>query len=643
MGQWLTSTKGRTPFNAQTTPVRPLATTAQIVDFTQTFMLRSAPQTFKATVPDDAHFVSGLTIVVGVPAIANQTQNAVTKHGVSGGVASLAFTGDASNFDGGAVTATIDAPDVAGGVNATVAVTQVPADVVATAAGVNLAVDNPGWGYTAAAVTLAGVGADSMDSATATAAVTAESSGENYRYVVPSKASGGAASALVATDSDAGTDANLGTAFLLESDVSKVHGIVAKAVTGLTFASPVDSNYHNSIDGGVQDIAPYYTPFCPAMMFDEIVVKTSQGLELFRYKPHGIVAFDQLYTPEGLQLGRLAHASRDVQQLKAWSARPDNRWFLRLPCFDERRPFPLHAAPQTQLLVQATTRPFSELVINGSGGAFAGKCSITASGTAMKTVTVSPAAAAVSLLGAAAPAATALGTAVAPTDFSLRLLVDGYLVDQDAATEMLTGGHFIPITQQVSIPAPLPLTSAAPNQPILIKTRLPIKALHWTGVLESNRLRNDHANFAAPGDPFTATAEQPQGAVPRAIFAKSQLWANGKPLTLKSGPEIFVGREQALHAARRPDPPLHVYSHHFCVGSPYDFQYDAYLGGTSIQFLELRLDPDPSLFADNSAVLGLDGTSSGTVAGGQTVHVEVWADCQNFIVVRGGTVSLLSM
>lgn len=638
MGQWLTSVSGLSPFIAQTAPVRPMATMVQLADFNQTQILKNAAQTFTALVPDNPHYVSGLTVVVGVPAIVNQTQNAVTKHGVNNGVASIAIDTHGTDYDGSAATVTLAAAP-SGGVTATATATGVPADVISTAAGINVAIDNPGFGYSSApAVTFAGGGHTVQPTATAT--LTAEGTGQNYRFVVPSKSSGGQASALVATNSDAGTSTNLGTAILLESDVSKVHGIVAKAIAGLTYPAAVDSNYHNSIDGGVQDIAPYYMPFCPSMMFEEIVVKTTQNLELFAFQPHDLVSFEQLYTPEGLQLGRYAHSSRDVQTLKAWSAQPNNLWFLRLPCFDVRRPFPIHACPNTQLMVQAKTRPYTELIVNATGGDFT-KCTITASGTTMKTVAIAPATTATSLLGSTAPADTALGTAVASTDFSLRLLVDGIVVDDDAAAEMLTVQHKIPITQIVHVPTPNPIVNAKPNQKIAIRSRMPIKSVHWTGVLESNVLRNDYSNFAAPGDPLTATAEFPQGTVPRAIFSKCQLFANGRPLTLKSGPDVFLGREQKNHCLRRPpNPPLHVYSHHFCTGSPYDFQHDAYLGATDVKFLELRVDPDASIFTDNSAVLGLDGTASGTVAGGQKIHQAVWLTVQNFAIVSGGTVSL---
>jgi hypothetical protein len=260
----------------------------------------------------------------------------------------------------------------------------------------------------------------------------------------------------------------------------------------------------------------------------------------------------------------------------------------------------------------------------------------------MATVTVAPAnTTSTSFLSSTAPATTTAGTAVVAGDFSLRLLVDGTIVSDSAVAEMQTSVHKIPITQMVSLPAPDPLTSAAVAQKIPLQAlRLPVKAVHWAGVLESNRLRNDHANFAGLGDPATATQRWPQGTTARGIFAKSQLFANNVPLTLKGGPDLFISREQAQHALRKPGRRMQVYSHHFCAGSPFAAQHNTYLDASQVQYLELRVDPDPALFADNSAVRGLDGTVDGTVAGGQKINLHVWAECVNWIIVQGGVASL---
>jgi hypothetical protein len=643
IGQVLTSATGMTPFAAQTSATQPMAAATQVVEFNHSTYLTDGQQTFIATVPDDLHYLSRLTLVVGVPAIANQTQNQVNKSGVSGGVSSLAFGGDATGYNGTTFNISIAAPDTAGGVTATATAARVPAGAVATAAGVDFTITNPGWGYTSApTVTPSGTGATSMADSTTTATITSTTTGENYRYVVPSKPSGQQQAALSATDSNSGTATNLGTALLVESDVSKVHGIVAKSIAGLTFPSAVDGVYHNSIDGGVQDIAPYFMPYCAHMMIEEATLSAG-ALEIARTDGFCLLNKTQVYTPEGQQLRQQAHAAADPQVLKAWSVQADNRWYVDLDFFPQEKPFPLAAAAKTALHLKVKTKAWPSMIINGSGGGFVGQCEITTSGTVVKTVTVAPATdTAASYLSSTAPATTALGTAVAKTDFSLLLLASGYLVSEAAKTAMQTAYHRIPVTRHFVTNSVAPLTDASVKQRIKLNVRLPVKAVHWVGYLESNRLRNDLSNFAGPGDPVTATAAHPQGLVPRPLFDKCQLFVNNKPVTLLAGADHFVHQAQKDHGLRRPDRPLHIWSHHFCVGSPYDFQHDAYLDATETKYFELRVNPDPAIFADNTAVLGLNGSTSGTptVAGGQQLHVRIWCECQDYIVVENGTVRL---
>jgi hypothetical protein len=643
IGQFLTSDRGMAPFTGQTMPTRPLAPVVQAVEFNHTAYLTDGPQTFIATVPDEMHYVDRLTLVIGVPAIANQTQNRVTKTGVEGGVATITVTGSMAAYDStlGPVTVLIAAPS--SGVTATATTAAVPADAVATDAGFDLTISNPGYGYTSApTATFADGGIGGIAN---TVTLTADATGENYRYILPSKPSGSQLAALAASDSDATVATNLGTAILLESDVSQVHGAVAKAISGITYPSAVDGVYHNSIDGGVRDIAAYYQPYCAYMALEEATLSAG-GVQIGYTDGFCLLSRNQLYTPEGQQLTQAAHASRDVQQLKAWSLNADNRWYVDLQFFPKERPFPIAAAGKSALELKVKMKAWPSLVINGSGGGFVGQCEITTSGTVIKTVKVAPATdAAASFLSSSAPATTTLGTAVAKSDFSLLLLVSGYLVSPAAAVELQTAAHRIPITQHFVTNTIAPITTAAKKQRIpLNNVRLPVKAVHWAGWLESNALRNDVSNFAGPGDPVTATASAPQGLVPRPLFDKCQLFVNNKPVTLYADADYFVDRAQKKHAPGR-DPaqtPLHIWSHHFCVGSPYDFQHDGFFDATEVKYFELRVDPDLAVFADNTAVLGLNGSTSGTptVAGGQQIHVRVWCECQNYIVVEGGTVRL---
>jgi hypothetical protein len=642
MGQVLTGSNGLSPFSAQTSSVQALATATQVVQFNQKEYSGDGPQTFTTLLPDDLHYLNRLTLVVGVPAIANQTQNRVTKTGVNAGVSSITVTDNGSGYDGTAITWT---PGAAPSTGLTFAVseTSVPADVVSTIAGFDITITEPGYGYSSAPALTATDGGMSGDPPTFTTTLTSDALGENYRYIVPSLASGRQQAALSSSNSTSLTPfTNLGSAILVESDVVRTNSTVTKSITGITYPSTVDSIYHNSIDGGVQDIAAYFMPYCAYMMVDSAELSTD-GRQLCYADGYTLLNKHERYSPQGGRHGRSAHASSDVQQLKQWSLDPDSLWYVDLDFFPSKRPFPLAAAAKTALRLTVKTKPWKKMVINGSGGAFIKQCEITTSGTVVKTVKVEPAnTSSVSILSSTQPANTALGTAVAAADFSMVLLMQGYLVSDDALVEMQTRPHRIPITRHVVTDTISAVTADTENQVAKIFTRLPIKALHWTGTLESNVKRNDLANFHGPGDPVTATLGSPQGAVVRPVFDKCQLFANNKAVTIKAGAEYFVHKQQIDHCRRLPDSgPLHIWSHHFCLGSPYDFQFDGYLDTTDVKYFELRFDPDPALFADNTAVLGLDGSASGgSVDGGQTINIRIWAECIDFLVVSNGTVGL---
>ena len=642
MGQYLTNDAGIAPFAAQTQPTQPLALATQAVEFNHTEYLTDTQQTFTTLLPDQLDYVDRLTLVIGVPTIVNQTQNQVNRFGVSGGVASITVTDNGSGYDGTTANTYTLASAPSGGVDFTVSDTAVPQGVIATVAGYDIEITEPGYGYTSAPSMTYNTGSMSGDPPTFTTTLTSTTTGENYRYVIPSKTSGQKQAALTSTNSNSGTATNLGTAILVESDVVRTHQTISKAITGVTYPSSVDSIYHNSIDGGVQDIAAYFQPYCPYMLIESAELKA--GHEMIGYTD-GYCLMNQnvFHVPEGQSLKQRAHASFDVQQLKQWSLQANNLWYVDLEFWPKETPFPLAALTKTALSLTVKTKAWPTYIVNGSGGNFVGQCSITASGTAMKTVSVSPATdSAISFLSSTAPATTSLGTAVSKSDFSMILLMHGYMVGDAARIKMQTSYHRIPTSMHYVTDKIDPLTNATKKQPIKINTRLPVKSLHWVGYLESNRLRNDLSNFAGPGDPVTATVEYPQGFVQRPVFTKCQVFANNKPVTLYAGADYFIDHKQKYHALRKPERPVHIWSHYFCKGSPYQFQHNAYMDASELQYFELRVDPDPALFADNSAVLGLNGSTSGTptVAGGQRLHVRVWAVCQNFIIIENGTARL---
>jgi hypothetical protein len=558
----------------------------------------------------------------------------------------------ATDYDGTAVTISLTAP--ASGATATATATRVPADAAATAVGFDITITNPGYGYTSAP-TVTFTGGGFTGAITGTATLTSATTGENLRYIVPGASAGAYQTAFPASDSDAGTATNVGTAVLVESDVDKTYGNVAKAISGLDFAAAAaDSNYHNSLDGaGCQDIAAYFTPYAGAMLFEEVKLVVNGYQYLDGCIGEQILQDGLVYAAPARQPGRKAHFSRDPRLLKRWSSEPHLKWYVTFPLLTQnlRSLYPAAAARTCPVKLVCKTRRWTDLICNGTGGTFAGlenSHQITVSGQVASTVKIAPAstAAASAFLAPTNPATTSAGTAVAYGDFSMQLLVEGFVVGAETRAALQTQATVIPFVQhgyQKAAEPVDPIVTASKEVVVDIETAMPVAALHWAGRLKSSELQHKWADFSAPGDPLTATDEFPLG-VPRPPFVKCQVTANGhKELSLPRPADHFLEPQQQAHG-KCVVPGLHFFSHHFCAESPVAIQHSSYLDAGTLQKFQVAVQPDPRLFADNTAVRGLNGKKAGSgisVTGGQQVTFRYWWHGRNFLLLRNGAAQVL--
>jgi hypothetical protein len=562
----------------------------------------------------------------------------------------LAANALGNSYDGTAVSFAIDAPP-AGGLQATASGARVPADVAAVAAGFDITVDNPGYGYASApAVSITGGGFGEAVAGTAT--LTSNSTGENLRYIVPGAPSGRRQAAIAATDTaiaDPAANAAIGTAILVESDVDRTYGNVAKAVAGLTFpAGATDANYHNALDGaGVRDLAAYYTPYAPALLFTDVRLTLSNNL-LAACSGEHILHDAAVFARQGKRPHRSLHATADTGVAKRWSAQPNLQWHVPLPLFtrEVQSMFPACAVRGQTLKLVCKTRRWTDVVCNGTGGAFAaqaaGASSIAVSGATATTVKLEPAAAAASaFLASTFAATTTAGSAVAAADFTLQLLVEGYLVAEDARAAMQATPMIIPFVQHRTMDDYVaPVASAAVPVTVDVPWVLPTTAVHCAGRLKSSELLHRWDDFSGAGDPLSATAAHPLGVARRPLFTACQLLGNRhKHMTLESAQGQRGALQARLHGARVPADGFGVWSAYLCAGNPYSLQHSSYTDPGQMDKFQLRLHPDPAVFADNSAVLGNNGGKDGgpTVAGGQQVLLRVWGEGRNFLIVRDNT------
>jgi hypothetical protein len=567
----------------------------------------------------------------------------------------------ATAYDGSAVTVTVAAPS--SGTTATATTTRVPEAAFLTAAGFDIAITTPGFGYTSAPdVTFSGggFGNDLTGSSTLTSAAT----GENLRYIVPGSASGQFQTAFPASASNPTTVTNVGSAILVESDIQQAYANVAKAISGLDFgATATDGSYYNGLDGaGCQDVAAYFTPYAPAMLFEEIKLVVNGYQYVDGCCGEQILQEGLVYTRKPHQPGREAHWSADKRLLKRWSSQPGLKWYVTLPLLTAnlKSAYPAAAARSTPLKLVCKLRRWTDLVCNGTGGRFASLESsheITVSGQVATTVKLEPQAAAVSsFLARTSPADTSAGTAIAYSDFSMQLLVRGWFVSDVARAALQTQPVVVPFVQhfyQSAMEPVDPVVNANVDVVVDVNTAMPVAALHWAGRLKSSELQHQWADFSAPGDPAAATASGPTSrGVLRSPFLKCQVRANKrKELSAMEPAAYFLEpQQQQQHGLCVAPPHVKIHSLHLCAETPTGIQHSSYVDAGTLDTLQLVLRVDPSLFADNSGARGLNGKKSGTgdngqavtVTGGQQLTVRYWGHGRNFLIFKNQTVQVHS-
>jgi hypothetical protein len=551
----------------------------------------------------------------------------------------------ATTYDGTAITIVVDAAPAAGK-TATATAARVPADVVSTASGFDVTITDPGYGYTSApAVTVTGGGFTGSVAGTTT--LTAAATGENLRYIVPGAASGRDQATFSASDSDATVATNVGTAVLVESDIVASYENVVKSISGLTFPSAVDSNYYNALDGGMQDpdVAAYFTPYAPCMLFEEASIYSGSTF-LDGVVGEQILKKNTVYTSALTNPARLLHASMDKRELKRWSAQPGLQWYVKLPLFtaDLASPYLCAAARTVPLRLVLKTRPWSSIVCNGSGGRFASleqSHSITVSAGTVQTVKLEPLSGAVStVLARTSPASTSAGTVLTYSDFSVQVMVEGYLLDDRTRASVQTRQVVLPFVQHLFQKHDESAITGASRKTVAVDLPfgLPVTAVHWAGRLKSSELQHRWADFGIPNDPVQATRVDPKGA-PKPPFKTCEVVGNLKTSLSLKRPASYFLEPQQVHYGRNNLTNLNFYSYHFCAGNPDDLQHSSYVDSGCLDQFRIMVEPDPEVFADNSGVLGNNGkstASSPTVTDGEEITFRYWADARNFLIFQNG-------
>ena len=436
-------------------------------------------------------------------------------------------------------------------------------------------------------------------------------------------------------------NASAAAVFLDIDNVPSLHASKTRpnGPTGVLAASSTSGVLANSpiLDRG--QVHANYGTYAPCALVKELEVLIGTNPIA---KVTGLVlqANCELWTSSDRLSRRAVHKSSDPAERGAWALQRQT-WVVPLPFWFNQGGYhsslAMCALSFHSIVFALTLHPYTRAIINGCGGDF-GSNTLTVTGTG-GSVLLSTKAGPTTLADGSSTldivdhsvALVAPSTALTGSLFSFYLLLELiYLSDDERETYTDMTDEILIIQNQFA--SPMTLTPSAQSGQMQLRFNHPVSHLVIAGQLQSQLNDNRWGDYEGPPVPFTMSQTYPEGI--RGHWLKTmQISFNNNPRTAEQPAWFFHETMPSVSAERIPD--HHFYLYPFGLTSPNGS--GQFSGGADFSRLDtaiLNITANPHVFADMSAVGGLNASSTGvaspnSITGGEKVIVQCFGVSAN--------------
>ena len=394
------------------------------------------------------------------------------------------------------------------------------------------------------------------------------------------------------------------------------------------------------------NFAAHYGTYAPVQLIKQISIVIGANT-ISTLTALVIQAHLELFTASDRLMRRMVNASRSTEELCAWAIQP-NVWYVPIPFWfgasaSYQSSLPLVALSFHTISINLSMQPYTRCIVNGCAGDMTDRVitmgARTGSGTAVTLEThAGPRFSTSSLCGlsdGASAATFASTTKVHAANFTVFLLAE-YIYLHETERDLYTDMTDEVLINQWQYATDQSITSSSALE-VQLRFNHPIQCLLFAGRLQSNV--NDHrwGEYEGPVDPLSISATLPDG--DRLYWLReAQLKFNNSARTVAHGPEFYHQLMPSVAADRVPD--SHIFLLPFGLSSPTGNQVSGSANFSRLDSATLTVTAHSHLFADQSAVGGLNGTSGttgiGQMASGQKVLLEIAACNSNTFTFDNG-------
>jgi hypothetical protein len=393
------------------------------------------------------------------------------------------------------------------------------------------------------------------------------------------------------------------------------------------------------------NFAAHYGTYAPVQLIKQISIVIGANT-ISTLTALVIQAHLELFTASDRLMRRMVNASRSTEELCAWAIQP-NVWYVPIPFWfgasaSYQSSLPLVALSFHTISINLSMQPYTRCIVNGCAGDMTDR-TITMGGDMGSAPTTlethaGPRFSTSSLCGlsdGASAATFASTTKVGGANFTVFLFAE-YIYLHETERDLYTDMTDEVLINQWQYATDQSITSSSALE-VQLRFNHPIQCLLFAGRLQSNV--NDHrwGEYEGPVDPLSVSATLPDG--DRLYWLReAQLKFNNSARTSAHGPEFFHQLMPSVAADRVPD--SHIFYKPFCLSSPTGNQVSGSANFSRLDSATLTVTAHSHLFADQSAVGGLNGTSGttgiGQMASGQKVLLEIAACNANTFTFDNG-------